>query len=151
MSNRYWTSNPTRKIESKGHGPAYSRDGGKHLNDRETDPPYNANIGPDGPDLNRVGFDTVKAHVKARFMRMEGGTPLIGPLLESGHFTSGTGGQESNWDWAAGVKKGAEGLSKIGESSDKGGQQPSEPGHSGSTGNPTVPVSRSVQRRGRDY
>ena len=68
MANRHWTSNPQRSVSSKGHGPAYGRDGGKVLNDTETQPPYNANIGPDGSNLNVVGFPTVKAFTKAKFM-----------------------------------------------------------------------------------
>lgn len=47
-------------------GSMRGRDGGKVLDDTESDPPYNANIGPGGPDMNRVGFDRVKCFVKAK-------------------------------------------------------------------------------------
>ena len=147
---RYWT-HTRQPVSSKNGAPAFQRDAGKKLNDRETEPPYNANIGPDGPDLNVVGFPTVKAYTKARFMRMEGGQDLIGPLMESGHFTSGTGGQENKWDVAAGVKKASEGLGKVGEALDKSGSAPEEPRGSGVGGIERVQVARSVQRRGRDY
>lgn len=91
MSNRHWTSNSQRSVSSKGHGPAYGGDGGKVLKDTETQPPYNENIGPDGPDMNRVGFPVVKAFTKARFMygitntRPSG---VEGPLRENDKFYS---------------------------------------------------------------
>ena len=88
MANRHWTDNKQRSVSSKGHGPAYMRDGGKVLNDTETQPPYPANIGPDSPDLNKVGFPTVKAFVKARFMLFGRPEGVEGPLHASGAFTS---------------------------------------------------------------
>ena len=45
--------------------------------------PYNANIGPGGPDLNRVGFKRVQAYVKAKmspFMT----TAQNGPITQPG-------------------------------------------------------------------
>lgn len=87
---RYWTHTRPH-VESKGHGPAYQHDGGKILKDTETDPPYNANIGPDGPDMNVVGFPVVKAFVKAKFMYGITNTrpsDMAGPLRENGKFYS---------------------------------------------------------------
>ena len=109
---RYWTHNPQRKVESKAHGPAYSRDGGKVLNDTETQPPYPANIGPDGPNLNKVGFETVKAFVKARFMELpHAGSNAYDKWDAPGGF-GGPAVQETDY---AGMAKGAgEALSKAG-------------------------------------
>ena len=152
MSNRYWTSNPTRKIEAKAHGPAYSRDGGKHLNDKETEPKYNANIGPDGPDLNRVGFETVKAFVKARFMELPN---AASNSYDKWDAPGGFGGPaETPTDYAGMAKAGGEALSKVGSALDKGQQQgqiPDSGGGNSSGGIERVHVPRSVQRRGKDY
>ena len=150
---RYWTHNPARKIESKGHGPAYSRDGGKHLNDKETQPKYNANIGPDGPDLNRVGFETVKACVKARFMELPTAPTNT---YHKGPAPGGFGGPavDSGPDYAGMAGKAGEALSKVGSALDKGQQQgqiPDSGGGNSSGGIERVHVPRSVQRRGRDY
>ena len=47
--------------------------------------PYNANIGPGGPDMNRVGFPRVRAYMKAKmspFMAADqaGAVPQSGTL-----------------------------------------------------------------------
>ena len=153
MSNRYWTSNPQRSVTAKAHGPAYSKDGGRHLSDKETDPPYNANIGPDGPDLNRVGFETVKAFVKARFMEMPN---AASNSYDKWDAPGGFGGPavDSGPDYAGMAGKAGEALSKVGSAMDKGnqpGQIPDSGGGNSSGGIERVQIPRSVQRRGKDY
>ncbi len=149
MANRYWTGNSQRSVSASGHGPAYGRDGGKVLNDTETQPKYNENIGPDGPDLNRVNFATVKAHVKARFMIMEGGSPLIGPVMESGHFLSGTGEQGGGLDLAnvgKAISEGSKGLGQMDQPS--AGSSLDSRGSGGGSERVQTEFSKHVQRRG---
>jgi len=68
MSNRYYTEFKQSKVSSTaprpspglGSAPQPSWSGGD-------DPPYEANIGPGGPDMNRAtNFTRVPAHVKAK-------------------------------------------------------------------------------------
>jgi len=141
VANRYWTTNKQRNVSAKGHGAAYGRDGGKVLNDTETQPKYNASIGPDGPDLNVVGFPTVKAFVKAKFMlfdNMDSGVPgvAVGESVNGqvvGPGESGTSG--TNW---SGIGKAINDVSKkVGSALDEAGKKPDtgprtvEPGRNG--------------------
>jgi hypothetical protein len=125
------------------------------LSDRETDPPYNENIGPDGPDLNRVGFETVKAHVKARFMEIPGAASNSYDAWDApGGFGGPAGGGSP--DYAGMAKKAGDVIKGVGDALDKGQQNRSQassldPARSGGSGDVRVPTPRSVQRRGRDY
>lgn len=138
MSNRYWTDNKQRGVVASGHGPAYGRDGGKVLNDTETQPKYNENIGPDGPDLNRVGFPTVKAFVKAKFLIMEGSKP--------------TGWSSMTSEEQAGVVGGiGKALGSIGSSMDTEQSAPQviEPGKNSGSAPVATEFDSRVRRSGR--
>ena len=153
-ASRYWNQNSQKHIEAKGHGPAYSKDGGRKLDDRQTDPPYNANIGPDGPNLNVVGFDTVKVATKFRYMMPDAASNSYDAWDAPGGF--GGPAEGGGTDYAGMAGKAGDILKKVGGALDEGKQKPTEarsmdPGHSGGTGDVRVPVSRSVQRRGKDY
>jgi hypothetical protein len=104
------------------------------LNDTETQPKYNENIGPDGPDLNRVNFATVKAHVKARFMILEGGTPIAG---------AGQGGGMAEMIGKIG---GAIGSSAGSMDTGKTPAQSMEPGHNSGSAPVTTEFSPTVRR-----
>lgn len=65
MRHGQYVPGDTETAKPKGY-PAYQPDGGRHLDDTETQPPYNANIGPGGPDMNRVGFPMVKTATKQK-------------------------------------------------------------------------------------
>lgn len=83
MANRYHN-----KLTSASPAPNPGSMGGKSrgviLNDTESDPPYNANIGPGGPDMNVVGFDRVKCFVKAKM------SPFMGVGQENPGVQQGT-------------------------------------------------------------
>ena len=68
MSNRFYSENKQRNLEGStkprpsvgyGNGPTPTVNGAD-------DPPYNADIGPGGPDLNVVGFPRVRVYMKSK-------------------------------------------------------------------------------------
>lgn len=79
---RYHSHYSQDKVSSSKGYPAYQSDGGKKLDDTEKQPPYNANIGEGGPDMNRVGFPLVKAHTKQKMSPYNLGTARIAERAE---------------------------------------------------------------------
>ena len=120
MANRHWTDNSQRKVSPANGYPAYRADGGKKLNDTPTPPPYPANIGPAGPDLNAVGFKKVQIATEARYMELGtigAGQAFGGALKSIGPMGQGTSGV----DWKT-IGQMGEALSKTGQSMDQGKQ-----------------------------
>lgn len=79
MSNRYYTEYSQRKVDvggKPGPEPSLGKGGSNYGDTPESMPPYNANIGPGGPDMNRgADFARVKTYVKSKMspdMSMDG-------------------------------------------------------------------------------
>lgn len=68
MSNKFYTENKQlgRYGSTKPRPPVGHGSGPTPTVNGADDPPYNANIGPGGPDLNTVGFPRVRAYMKSK-------------------------------------------------------------------------------------
>jgi hypothetical protein len=85
MANRFYTDNSQRKVSETAPRPSPSLgSSGKHQSIPETQPPYNADIGPGGPDMNRgANFPKVKVYMKSKMSpEMGSGMPEMLPSVQ---------------------------------------------------------------------
>ena len=92
MANRFYTNNSQRKVDSTAARSTVSLGGVPTPKFRGADdPPYNANIGPGGPDLNRgVNFPRVRNSMKSKMSPFQGGGGVLTP--QQGDMAAGGAG-----------------------------------------------------------
>ncbi|MGH9876289.1 MAG: hypothetical protein ACRD5H_01510 [Nitrososphaerales archaeon] len=85
MSNKYHTDNPQLRVNQTAPRPAVSPGGiPTPMFESADDPPYNADIGPGGPDMNRaVGAPYVRVHMKSKMSPFQGGGGVLSPQQAS--------------------------------------------------------------------